>query len=46
LSKIWSTGGRRLETSVSGYNLGDTALYDACGLPRAGRLFRFQVRVF
>ena len=46
VSKVWSLGGRRLDTSVSALNLTDTALYDACGLPRAGRLFRFQLRVF
>jgi len=51
LSRVWrvgtSSGGvRRLETSVSAQNLGDAALYDQCGLPRAGRLFRFQLRVF
>lgn len=48
LSKVWPSGrgGRRIETSVSGINLSDTALYDQCGLPRAGRLFRLQVRVF
>ena len=50
LSKIWhlggAAGGRRIETSVSGLNLSDTALYDSCGLPREGRLLRFQLRVF
>lgn len=49
LSKVWpwaGAGGRRVETTVSALNLTDTALYDACGLPRAGRLFRFQMRVF
>jgi outer membrane receptor protein involved in Fe transport len=51
LSKVWAlrpTSGmvQRLETQVSVTNLGNTVLYDQCGLPRAGRLFRFQVRVF
>lgn len=50
LSKVWRLGrggqGRNVETSVRADNLGDTALYDQCGLPRAGRLFRFQVRIF
>jgi hypothetical protein len=46
VSKMWSLGGRRLETTASALNLSNTALYDACGLPRAGRLFRFQMRVF
>jgi iron complex outermembrane recepter protein len=36
----------RLETRVSVDNIGDTAFYDQCGLPRAGRLLRFQVRLF
>ncbi len=51
LSKVWpvSTRGgstRTIETTVSGMNLTDTALYDSCGLPRAGRLLRFQVRIY
>lgn len=41
-----SRGVQRLEAQVSAQNLGDAALYDQCGLPRAGRLFRFQLRVF
>jgi iron complex outermembrane receptor protein len=36
----------RLDTRVAVDNLGDVALYDQCGLPQAGRLLRFQVRVF
>jgi len=48
LSRAWSWArtGRTVATSVTGVNLADSALYDACGLPRTGRLFRFQVRVF
>lgn len=49
LSKVWpwpAGGRRRVETSASALNFTDTALYDACGLPRAGRLFRLQIRVF
>jgi len=51
LSKVWTLsprGGssRSFETSVAGLNLSNTALYDSCGLPRAGRLLRLQVRVF
>jgi len=48
LSKVWpwGGGGRRVETSLAGLNLTDTALYDACGLPRSGRLVRLQFRVF
>jgi iron complex outermembrane receptor protein len=51
LSRTWSLGpvgawGGRLETRVSAVNLGDTALYDQCGLPRQGRMLSFQLRVF
>jgi iron complex outermembrane receptor protein len=38
--------GRRIEARVSAANLGDTALYDQCGLPRPGRSLQFQLRVF
>jgi iron complex outermembrane receptor protein len=37
---------RNLETRVSVDNVGDVALYDQCGLPRPGRLVRFQLRVY
>jgi iron complex outermembrane receptor protein len=50
LSRVWRLGrggtGRNVETSLRGENLTGTALYDQCGLPRPGRIFRFQVRVF
>lgn len=51
LSKIWDLAGSsilgsRLETRVSVANATDTALYDQCGLPRPGRLFQVQLRVF
>jgi iron complex outermembrane receptor protein len=51
LSKVWpwstrSGSTRSVETTISGLNLTGTALYDSCGLPRPGRLLRFQVRVF
>lgn len=51
ISKVWSLGSRngsfrRVETSLAGSNLGNNALYDSCGLPRSGRLLRFQIRVF
>ncbi len=51
LSKVFTLApsrnlGRRVEARVSASNLGDTALYDQCGLPRAGRLLQFQLRVF
>jgi len=52
LSKSWSLGSggagpfSGLETSVFAENLGDTALFDQCGLPRAGRVVGAQVRVY
>ena len=50
LSKLWRLGrggfGQNLQTSVRAQNLGNTTLYDQCGLPRPGRILRFQVRVF
>jgi iron complex outermembrane receptor protein len=51
LSRVFSFRSRsgvvqRMEAMVSAENLGNTALYDQCGLPRAGRLFRLQLRVF
>jgi iron complex outermembrane receptor protein len=50
VGKVWSLPGtgffRRLETRASVDNVGDTALYDQCGLPRPGRLARFQIRLF
>lgn len=36
----------RMETRLSVDNLTDTALYDQCGLPRPGRLLRFQFKIF
>jgi iron complex outermembrane receptor protein len=35
-----------LETRLTVQNAGDLALYDQCGLPQAGRVLGFQVRVF
>ncbi len=51
LSRIWSLSpagmwSGRIETRVSALNLGDNTLYDQCGLPRQGRMFSFQVRLF
>ena len=34
-----------LELAIGGDNLGDTAIYDQCGLPQPGRTFRVQLRV-
>jgi len=36
----------RVEARAAIDNLGDTALYDQCGLPRPGRLLRFEIRLF
>ncbi|NJD18879.1 MAG: TonB-dependent receptor [Gemmatimonadetes bacterium] len=36
----------RLEARAAVDNLADKALYDQCGLPRAGRLLRLQLRLF
>jgi iron complex outermembrane receptor protein len=36
----------RLEARAGVDNVADTAIYDQCGLPQPGRLFRVQVRVF
>lgn len=51
VSRVWPLGGGTgwfgsLETRVSVDNVGDTAVFDQCGLPQPGRLVRFQVRVF
>ncbi len=52
LSKVFSmpaTGAgmlSRVEARASIDNVADTALYDQCGLPRPGRLLRFEVRLF
>src|SRR5690606_25395569 len=46
LARVWSVGRRRIETSISAEHLGDTALFDSCGLPRSGRMFRAGIRVF
>jgi iron complex outermembrane receptor protein len=51
LSKVWNVAssrvlGSRLETRATVSNLGNSALYDQCGLPRPGRLFQLSVRVF
>lgn len=52
VARVWSLPPRgsgpltRMETRLAADNLTDTALYDQCGLPRPGRLLRFQIRVF
>ncbi|MBT8403265.1 MAG: TonB-dependent receptor [Gemmatimonadetes bacterium] len=47
LSRVFRTAsGRGVEAQLSATNLADTTLYDQCGLPRPGRLFQLQFRVF
>lgn len=52
VARVWNLGSAgngwlsRLETRIAVDNLGDAAIYDQCGLPRGGRLFRFEVRLF
>ncbi|NNF26119.1 MAG: TonB-dependent receptor [Gemmatimonadetes bacterium] len=50
LSRLFQFDGRRgrrsVQTRLLGRNLGDQVLYDQCGLPRAGRSFEVQIRVF
>lgn len=51
VARTWSVSPRsgmlsRMETRLGVDNLSNTALYDQCGLPRPGRLLRFQVRLF
>lgn len=36
----------RIETRLAADNVGDVATYDQCGLPRPGRVLRFEVRLF
>jgi iron complex outermembrane receptor protein len=50
IARTWRMNRRgllsRLETVVAVGNLGNEALFDQCGLPRAGRLLRLQLRLF
>ncbi|HEX6694483.1 MAG TPA: TonB-dependent receptor [Longimicrobiales bacterium] len=51
ISRVWAvrTGNgifSRAEARVAVDNAGDIAMYDQCGLPRPGRLLRFQLRLF
>jgi iron complex outermembrane receptor protein len=52
LSKVFSLPAagagmlNHVEVRASVDNIADTALYDQCGLPRPGRLLRFDVRLF
>jgi hypothetical protein len=46
--RIRSSGGlfSRLEGTIGFDNIGNKAMYDQCRLPEAGRLVRFQVRIY
>jgi iron complex outermembrane receptor protein len=49
LGKSFGLGGsgrRRLDAVVAFDNLSDSSVFDQCGLPRPGRLVRFQMQIF
>ncbi|MCG8467871.1 MAG: TonB-dependent receptor [Gemmatimonadetes bacterium] len=48
LSRDWDVGGpfRTLQATASLDNVTDATVFDQCGLPRPGRLFRLQLRIF
>lgn len=48
VSRQWTVGGpfRTLQASASFDNVTDAAVFDQCGLPQPGRLFRLQFRLF
>ncbi len=46
ISRMFGLPGRRLELAFVAENVSDAEVFDQCGLPQAGRLFRFQLRVF
>lgn len=47
-SRQWSIGGafRNVQATAGLHNVTDTAVYDQCGLPQPGRLFRVAFRIF
>ncbi len=47
VSREWRIGGpfERLQTALSLDNVTDAAVFDQCGLPQEGRLFRLQFRL-
>jgi len=42
----FSGGRRRLNAMIALDNATDSSVFDQCGLPRPGRLVRFQLQVF
>ncbi len=46
LGKSLIVGGRRSETTLAVENATDSSVFDQCGLPRPGRVFRLQLRLF
>lgn len=48
VSREWGIDGafRRLQVSAGLDNVTDAAVFDQCGLPQPGRLFRIQFRIF
>jgi iron complex outermembrane receptor protein len=48
VSREWSLGNwfRAVQASISFDNVTDSVVFDQCGLPRPGRLFRLQLRLF
>jgi len=48
VSREWRIGApfRRLQATAALHNVTDAAVFDQCGLPQPGRLFRAQFRIF
>ena len=48
VSREWNLGGwfRAVQASIAFNNVTDSVVFDQCGLPQPGRLFRFQLRLF
>jgi iron complex outermembrane receptor protein len=47
-SREWEIGGafKRIQATAGLHNLTDAAIYDQCGLPQPGRVFRVAFRIF
>ncbi|NIR43323.1 MAG: TonB-dependent receptor [Gemmatimonadetes bacterium] len=46
LGKTLIVGGRRSEATLAVNNVTDSSVFDQCGLPQPGRVFRLQLRLF
>jgi iron complex outermembrane receptor protein len=44
--RLAGTAARRMDALIAFDNVTDSAVFDQCGLPRPGRLLRFQVQIF